>query len=48
MDYKKSLNCVLQFYLRWNFKVNINKTKVTILNKSEKILKGLVFLMMVN
>ena len=40
---QKTLDCLLQFCQRWNLKLNINKTKVIIFNKSGKILKGFTF-----
>ena len=40
---QNALNCLSEFCLRWNLKVNINKTKVIIFNKSGKILKGFSF-----
>ena len=36
-------NVLLQFCQRWNLKVNVAKTKVTIFNKSGKLLKGFSF-----
>ena len=40
---QNALNCLSEFCLRWSLKVNINKTKVIIFNKSGKILKGFSF-----
>ena len=42
-DLQKSLDCLLQLCQRWNLKVNINKTKVIIFNKSGKMLKCFTF-----